>query len=214
MALSDQVDNYCERIGPEFWSEPLNALTNAAFLVAALAAWMIWRGKTPDDLPALALIGIVFATGLGSFLFHTFATRWASLTDVIPIALFIHIYLLFALRRFLVLPWWGAIALVAVFVALSPLVIAGAAPVVGSTAGYLPALLAIFAVGGLFRMRDRRLGGQILLTGVIFTASLGCRMLDGPVCAQMAIGTHFLWHILNSIVLFALLRVLILQRAG
>ncbi|POF34767.1 ceramidase domain-containing protein [Roseibium marinum] len=214
MALSDQVNNYCERIGPEFWSEPLNAVTNTAFLIAALAAWLIWRGKTPDDLPALLLIAIVFATGVGSFLFHTFATRWASLADVIPIALFIHIYLLFALKRFLALPWWAAVGIVMVFFAVSPFVIGALAPLVGSSAGYVPALLAIFGVGGLYCRSDRRLGRQVLLTGVIFTASLGFRMLDEPLCAHLVIGTHFLWHILNSIVLFALLRVLIFQRAG
>lgn len=214
MALSDQVDNYCERVGPEFWSEPLNAITNAAFLIAAVAAWMIWRRKTPDDLPALFLIAIVFATGIGSFLFHTFATRWASLADVIPIALFIHIYLLFALKRFLALPWWAAIGIVILFFAASPFVIRALAPVAGSSAGYLPALAAIFVVGALLYRNNAGLGGQVLLTGVIFAASIGFRMADEPLCAQWAIGTHFLWHILNSIVLFALLRVLILQRAG
>ncbi|WP_299811179.1 ceramidase domain-containing protein [uncultured Roseibium sp.] len=214
MALSDQVNNYCERLGPEFWAEPLNAVTNAAFLIAALAAWLIWRRKTPDDLPALLLIAIVFATGVGSFLFHTFATRWASLADVIPIALFIHVYLFFALKRFLALTWWAAAGIVVIFFAASPLVIGALAPLAGSSAGYVPALLAIFVVGGLCIRTDRRLGGRLLLTGVIFTASLGFRMLDAPLCADLAIGTHFLWHILNSIVLFTLLRVLILQRAG
>ena len=33
------VDGYCERTGPGYWSEPLNALSNAAFLVAAWASW-------------------------------------------------------------------------------------------------------------------------------------------------------------------------------
>jgi len=31
------IDNYCERIDPSFWSEPVNAMTNLAFIVAALA---------------------------------------------------------------------------------------------------------------------------------------------------------------------------------
>lgn len=32
---------YCERTGSEFWAEPLNALTNGAFLLAAW--WLIPR---------------------------------------------------------------------------------------------------------------------------------------------------------------------------
>jgi hypothetical protein len=66
MALRDQLNNYCERTGPDFWSEPLNAFTNAAFLIAAFVAYLIWRRKTPDDLSVLLLIVIVFATGAGS----------------------------------------------------------------------------------------------------------------------------------------------------
>jgi len=214
MALTDQVDNYCERVGPDFWSEPLNAVTNAAFLVAAFAAFALWRRKTPEDLPVFALIAIVFATGVGSFLFHTFATRWAALSDVIPIALFIHLYLFFALKRFLGLAWWLALASVIVFFAATPFVGQAVAPLVGSSAAYVPALVAIFVVGGLYYRKNSGLGALLLLTGVLFALSLTFRTLDEPLCSQLAFGTHFLWHMLNSIVLFLLLRVLILQRAG
>lgn len=214
MALSDRVDNYCERVGPEFWSEPLNAVTNAAFLIAALAALLMWRRRTPDDLPALLLIAIVFLTGIGSFLFHTFATRWASLTDVIPIAFFIYGYLFVALNRFLRLSWWQALAVVIAFFAVTPFAAQLVAPLLGSSAGYVPALTAIFVVGGLFYRKDPGLGGQVLVAGVVFALSLTMRMLDEPLCTHFAVGTHFLWHILNSIVLFLLLRVLIRHRAG
>ena len=40
MAWSRIVDGYCERAGtdPNFWGEPLNAVTNIAFILAALWA--------------------------------------------------------------------------------------------------------------------------------------------------------------------------------
>jgi len=213
MALTDRVDAYCERIGPEFWSEPLNAVTNAAFLIASLAAFLIWRKKTPGDPAPLSLIVILAAIGIGSFLFHTFATRWAGIADVLPIMIFILVYLYFALRNFLNLSWWAALPCVAGFFLLSPAVGRAVQPLVGSSAMYVPALLAIFVVGGLFWRKDRRLGGQVLATGALFVLSVTFRMLDGPLCGSVAFGTHFLWHILNSIVLFALIRVLILRRA-
>ena len=34
-SLNHQVDVYCERTDFSFWSEPINALTNIAFLIAA-----------------------------------------------------------------------------------------------------------------------------------------------------------------------------------
>lgn len=213
MELNQTLNNYCERIGPEFWAEPWNAVTNAVFLIAALAAFVMWRKKTPDDGVGLLLIAIVFATGIGSFLFHTFATRWAMLADIIPITLFIHIYLLCALRRFLCLPWVVVGAMLIGYFVLSPMVGEVWQPVIGSSAFYLPALLAIFVVGGFFHGRNARFGRDVLLTGVLFAMSLTFRSLDGHVCGDFARGTHFMWHICNGVVLFSLLRVLIAQRA-
>jgi hypothetical protein len=37
--LTASVDIYCERIDPGFWAEPVNALTNLAFLLAAAFVW-------------------------------------------------------------------------------------------------------------------------------------------------------------------------------
>lgn len=215
MDLWEQVDNYCERVGPEFWSEPFNAVTNAAFLIAALLAFAIWRRKTPDDGAGLGLIIVLFAIGIGSFLFHTFATRWAGLADVIPIVIFIHLYLYVALNRFLDLRWWLALAIVIAFLAGTALFADTLfAPLVGSSAGYVPALLAIFVVGALFARKDGKRGAEVLLSGLVFLVSLTVRTLDEPLCGQVSFGIHFLWHILNSVVLFLLIRVLILQRAG
>ncbi|MBD1547598.1 ceramidase domain-containing protein [Roseibium aggregatum] len=214
MDLYEQVDRYCERVGPEFWAEPLNAVTNVGFLIAAIVAFYLWRRKTPDDRVALALIGVVFLTGIGSFLFHTFATRWAEMADVIPIVVFIHFYLLIALNRFLKMSWVLAGALVIGFFVMSPGLGEVWAPIVGSSAFYLPALLAIFAVGIAFWRTDKKLGRDVLLTGVLFTVSVTFRALDMSLCPDVTTGTHFLWHIFNSLVLFSLLRVLILQRSG
>ncbi len=55
---------YCERGDPGFWAEPVNALSNAAFLIAAgLAAWRLRRAGTADA-PALLLSALVAVVGL------------------------------------------------------------------------------------------------------------------------------------------------------
>src|SRR5258708_2893168 len=113
MDWSAPIDLYCERTDASFWAEPANALTNAAFLIAAAAAFWLWRSQSEShrsrDWPALALIVVVVAVGIGSFVFHTLATRGAVLADVIPIAVFIYGYLLLAQRRFLGLAAGGAV---------------------------------------------------------------------------------------------------------
>src|SRR5216684_3972304 len=119
MDVSSPIDFYCERTDASFWAEPANALSNAAFLIAAAAVFWMWRRQNGSDCgrdwPALALVVVVVAVGLGSFAFHTLATRGAMLADVIPIAIFIYGYLLLALRRFLGLAAGVSVAIVVVY---------------------------------------------------------------------------------------------------
>mgnify|MGYP005609753145 CR=1 FL=1 len=121
MRWTDVVDNYCERLGPGYWAEPLNAVTNAAFLIAALLVWRRTAG-----LPVARLLAmILFVIGVGSLLFHTFATRWAGVADVLPIALFILTYVYAANRHFWGWPVWlslaGALAFIPYSMAVTPL---------------------------------------------------------------------------------------------
>ena len=69
---------------------------------------------------------------------------------------------------------------------------------------YLPPLAALMVVGLSVRAIDQR--RLILSAGAIFTCSLFLRMIDREACALLPLGTHFLWHLLNAVVLYLLLR--------
>src|SRR4051794_41968271 len=99
-AWSDPVDLYCERLDASFWAEPLNAVSNAAFLIAAGAAFLRWRRAGASDLPALLLIGVVAVVGIGSFLFPPLADRRAGPPGVPPLPPFFFRSFPLSLRRF------------------------------------------------------------------------------------------------------------------
>ena len=82
------IDLYCERCGPGLLAEPLNATTNLAFLIAAWAAWVLARRLNSLSGGIQGLIFLTVSLGIGSALFHTFATAWARVLDVVPILLF------------------------------------------------------------------------------------------------------------------------------
>ena len=108
----DYIDLYCERVGPGLWNEPLNAVTNLAFIAAGLLLVIALRQVDPAvrrDPAILGLVALLFLIGLGSGLFHTFALFWAMLADVFPIALFILLYMYLALKRLIGLPLWGCL---------------------------------------------------------------------------------------------------------
>jgi hypothetical protein len=208
---STPIDLYCERVGPAFWAEPVNALSNLAFLVAAFAAFRSWQRNGKDDKAILALIIVTGAVALGSFVFHTVATRGAMLLDVTPIGIFIYGYFLLALRRFLLLSWPSALALLACFIALS-LALANVVPreFLNGSSGYFPALVALIAFGWL--LRGHITGRAMSVAAGLFAVSLVFRIIDLDVCAAWPIGTHFLWHLFNAGVLCTVLRAAIAER--
>lgn len=211
----DQVGCYCERgLDPGFWAEPLNALSNLAFFIAAVMAYADLRCRRPQrgDWAIVALILLVMVVGTGSFLFHTLATTWARAADALPIAVFVFAYLMLALSWF-----FGRGPLVAGLVALA---VAAASsflpPWLNGSFTYAPALLALLTVGILLRLRGHRAAGWIMAASGVFAVSLVLRTIDlGPGCLvhppdaadpQFRIGTHPFWHVLNAAVLYLLLR--------
>src|SRR5262249_1082519 len=100
--LCAAVDHYCERTSSTLDAEPINALTNGAFLVAAWGAWRLTSRNSSGRATVLnwALILTMALVGLGSFLFHTVATRWAEWGDVLPIMLFMLLFFWFILTNF------------------------------------------------------------------------------------------------------------------
>ncbi len=202
---STPIDQYCERLDPSFWAEPVNALTNVAFIAAAVMALVDWRRGGSSDRAVLALIIVVFAIGLGSFAFHTLATRGARLLDVIPIGVFIYGYFLLALRRMLGVPWVYSVVLLIAFMALSNgLAILVPREVLNGSTGYFPALGALLVFGWL--LRDSAQGRAMLIAAAIFIVSLALRIVDLDICDAIPLGTHFLWHVLNAVLLYLLLR--------
>lgn len=208
------IDAYCERTAPGFWAEPLNSVTNLAFVLAAalLLRALLALPPSPDmpsRRPALAmLIGLLAAIGVGSFLFHTVATRWAAAADVLPIYAFMHVYAACFLRLGAGLPWRLAWLGAPGFFVLAQGVGQVLPPATLGMGGYAPALLALLlfaawrAVAGDVRWRGLAAGA------VVFSVSLALRQADLPLCARWPLGTHFLWHLLNALTLYLVTRAL------
>lgn len=202
MDLTRQVDLYCERLDPGFWAEPINAATNLSFILAALFCWAMLGGK--HDRGARVLTLILLAIGVGSFLFHTFATRWAGIADVAPITAFILIYVYLATTRFFDLPRWAGAAAVVAWFPYSYAVTWAVQSSVGSLNGsvaYAPVPLLILGYAAVLFFRDRAIARGLAIGAGLLILSLFFRTIDNAVCPGLPLGTHFLWHILNGILL-------------
>lgn len=202
------VDLYCERTDASLWAEPVNALTNLAFVAAGLLGLRAARANDAG-LWAEVLCWWVVAIGVGSLLFHTFANRLTMWLDVLPIAGFTLIYSLFVLRRYLGYSWPAVtgffLAFYAVAAVLTALVPDWLRVATHGSTGYLPAFLALFVFGIWTRAAGHPAGGWIVAGALVFVVSVTFRALDGHVCAHFALGTHFMWHLLNAVMLGLLL---------
>lgn len=190
------MDGYCERLGPGYWAEPVNALSNAAFFLVALVMARRLRGA---GLPlAQVLAGLLALIGLGSFLFHTHAQAWAALADVLPIMGFALLYLHVANRTYCGLGRGRSLLGVLAFLPFAALVAAMARPVLGGSAVYasLPLLIAGYALA-LRHRAPATARGLALGTGLL-VLSIAARSLDGALCPRWPLGTHFIWHLLNA----------------
>ncbi|MEM7059609.1 MAG: ceramidase domain-containing protein [Pseudomonadota bacterium] len=208
MDWSRQIDGYCERLGPEFWAEPWNAITNAAFIIAALVCLVIAMRRGRLDGPVSWLIFLITAIGVGSFLFHSYATVWAAIADVLPIGLFILSYFTISMRCYGGYGWGLSLGLTVGYVvalfAVSSVVNLLLRDLIGGSVSYVPAFLALLAVGGWLMGRDHPAGWWLIGAGLVFAVSIGFRTVDIPLCENYATGTHWLWHILNGVVLGSL----------
>ncbi|WP_375228474.1 ceramidase domain-containing protein [Roseobacter sp. S98] len=212
MELTRQIDAYCERMDPGYWAEPVNAVTNLAFIIAAI---VLWR-RTAGDGMARALCVVVFCIGLGSYLFHTHAQVWSAIADVVPIGAFILLYLYAINRDGWGLRGWRALVLTALYVPYAALTVPlfGLIPGLGSSAGYAPVPLLILIYAFLLRRRAPVLARGMAIGAGILIVSLTFRTIDIPLCDALPLGTHFAWHLLNGLMLGWMIAVYHAHRLG
>ncbi|WP_165219716.1 ceramidase domain-containing protein [Aquisphaera insulae] len=204
------LDFYCERCGPGLWAEPLNATSNVAFLVAALAAWRLARRLRSMTPGVLVLIGLATAVGIGSALFHTFATPWANVADLAPILAFQLAFLWLYLRRGVGLHAGMSAALIAVYAAICVGMLA-VPPYFNGSILYAPTLLALAGLA-CYHLRTGQTGRWTLAAAVgVFCGSLTFRSIDKWICPSFPYGTHFVWHLLNGVLLYLAMRTIILK---
>lgn len=217
--MSGIIDAYCERAGPELWAEPVNLVTNLAFLVAAAAAARRFAATPGLSLrngwDIAVLIALLAAIGVGSALWHAFARPWAALADTVPILLFIGVFLASFLYRVAQLGTPAIVALFALFQAAN-FGIGGVFPpeTLNGSIFYSPAWLGLALLALGLALRRAALAPRFAASWALFTVSLALRTVDQAVCAAFPLGTHFLWHLLNALLLYLLVDALIRSRGA
>ena len=193
--MYDYIDSYCERVAPGLLGEPLNAITNLAFMFAAFWLWRIARSHGRDQSWMLRTLVIL--------LFHSFANVIGVILDSLALTLCLLAAILFSARVWLRQGWWLA-ALWPVGMIVAAFVLGSLVPVEG--AAYLGPFATGVLMAAILILRGHPAGRDVAIGIACFVPSFFFRTIDAPVCEAFPSGTHFLWHILNACVLgFAIL---------
>ncbi|MCK5191748.1 MAG: ceramidase domain-containing protein [Methylococcales bacterium] len=204
------IDLYCERLDSSFWAEPINALTNFAFIIAAWAVWKHGHRLGRLSYPIWVLIGLMVSIGIGSFLFHTYATNFTRFLDVLPVLLFQFVFMWVYIRRIIQVRMIYAIGLLVVYIFFA--LLGRQFPhLLNGSFSYIPAILLLLGLG-LYHLIDKKRERFILLVALaVFSLALFFRTIDTMICFYFPIGTHFLWHIINGVLVYLSARALMLN---
>ncbi len=214
-----EIDLYCERIDPGFWAEPLNAITNIAFIIASFWAWYTAYklGKLDSIIKLLCIMAA--SIGIGSFLFHTYANLWSYFADVIPIWSFVALYVVVLIIRTSAkspLRVGGiAAGIIAIIGAVWIIGSGSATPtkaipnVLNGSEPYAPALIALYFFAFMSVRKKNPIRLLIVSAAMIFTLSLIARTVDLHLCETFPHGTHLFWHLLDGLMVGLLLQGLI-----
>ena len=206
MDLFKPIDIYCERLDIGIWAEPINAVTNVAFILASIFMWL----RCKNLVEGRVLSFLLFSIGCGSFLFHTFAQTWAAILDVAAILIFILTYIFIANRSFLA---WSKMVSVFGIILFFPyqLLLANILSNIQffcSSVKYISVAILIFIYSGLLRKSEPNLSRGLLIGATILCLSIVFRIIDELLCSILSVGTHFVWHILNAIMLSWMIEIL------
>jgi hypothetical protein len=206
---------YCERgLSSALTAEPVNALTNLAFVAVAL--WWLRRPTAPTIRFLASLAAMV---GIGSLLFHTFAQRWAQVADVLPIAAFmtaatvvVAVSVLQASAREIAVAFAG-VALAATALGLygavngcqfssatlTDLTLQPNRCLNGGLAYVLPGFV-LASVAILLAKRHVPGANRFMLASVVFAVSLAARSADIAICPLslfdgLRLTGHAVWHL-------------------
>jgi hypothetical protein len=208
------IDAYCERVGPEFWAEPFNAISNIFLFLSGLAGFYLiskMKRRSPEPFSVNWLYALSFAAclvGVGSFFFHTYANFLTLWGDIIPIMIFMEIFLAFALREIFGWKWTSTgVGLVVFFVIGLALQLSLPKNLLNGSVTYIHGVLLLLIMVFALAKPQPELARKFSLCLRVFLLSLVFRTFDFAVCDQFAHGTHFIWHTLNGLLLFLIIRI-------
>lgn len=209
----------CEALhsGESWFSEPLNVLSSALFLVTAFALHYYFRksqNRHPSapryfDLDIRLLIGVIYAIGVSSLLLHSIPNSVTEFFDVISISLFIIVFFFSVMLRILRCSTRNIILAFLGFCFFTFSSITYMQSYMNGATSYISTMAALTMVAFYLYGKNHPSAKHFLAAGQIGIVALYFRSIDTKMCDFMPIGTHWIWHVMNAVLITIIMRELI-----
>jgi len=204
----------CERKVPDdLWAEPLNALTSIGFFIAAFLTYLHCRNhpevKHERKLDIYIIIFLIALIGAASITFHMAPSKYTELFDIITIVTFIHFYFFSFLVRVANLKLFNIIVVYLAFSGTTHMLVSQFPNAMNDSIAYLSSIVAVIFMSFYMNIKRRAASIDLFIASIIGMTSLFFRSIDNYVCDQIPIGTHFIWHVFNAILIYLLMKQLV-----
>lgn len=213
MQILEHWQRVCERHAGGIFAEPLNVLSNIGFLYVSHAIYCYYK-RNEDigrrkiyDIQVMTLL--IFIIGVNSILFHMFPSSITELMDTLPIVLFILIYFISVIIRIGRCNLFQTAICAIAFVGFSHTLVSQFPRALNDSMGYLSSMMALIGIAIYLHLRARPSSQYFMLASIIGVVSLFCRAIDKAICDIWPYGTHFIWHSLNALLLYILMKQII-----
>ena len=194
---------YCERNSIETFAEPINAISNVAFVLCGII-FFLRKGMIKNPLP----YSVIFI-GLSSFLFHYIPIRFFSTLDVFSILVFVVLYNTLLTKKILNYTYFKSALSSFILILLSFLLGILLSKTIISTSSFYLGLLS-YMIYIAFLLKKVSNIKYFLIAIILFSISLIFRSVDIYLCDFISFGTQFVGHILKSLVIYFLILFLFL----
>lgn len=201
----------CELFKSGLQSQPINLITNLAFLISGWKIYGLLKQHKIISRDLWWLFYGVILVGLGSTIRHYHSNILTLIIDGLPmlglICLSVYFFAkyLFKLNRLRsLLAIFGYVLLMAlILITLNKTIRPALVFSLSSQLICLPVVL-------ISRKRRRKTSGLLITATVFFLLAAVAFIADLNYCQKLLFGTHFLWHIFNGLALYYLSKYFIL----
>ena len=226
---ADSIQHFygvCERTGNGLWQEPLNVFSNILFFYVAYKVYAYYKdhpdivGKRVWDIHAMTILVVII--GAMSINFHMNPTLYNEMMDIVPIVLFINLFFFSVLFRIGKCNLFEVFICYVAFLGFTHMLVSLFPRGLNDSIGYLSSMGSLIMIAVYLHLKARPSSQHFLVAALIGVCSLFFRSVDNAVCDQFPMGTHFLWHSLNALLIFIVMKQIIrnvnrearLQRLG